>query len=181
MLRGSAGLQAVLGPLAGDPILAVLLAALLTWLSHSSVAMVLLIMSLTASGVVPLPLGLALVLGANIGGGLVPMAISLSDEAPVRRIPLGNLLFRAIGALAVLALIDQAMPYLARIEPGPARQIANFHTLFNLALAVVFLPLVGLMARLTEKLVPGRGAAGPGCRQAALSGIARRSTTRRWR
>ena len=160
VLRGSAGLQAVLGPLAGDPILAVLLAALLTWLSHSSVAMVLLIMSLTASGVVPLPLGLALVLGANIGGGLVPMAISLSDEAPVRRIPLGNLLFRAIGALAVLAVIDQAMPYLARIEPGPARQIANFHTLFNLALAVVFLPLVGPMARLTEKLVPAAGPQG---------------------
>ena len=154
VLRESAGLQAVLAPLADDPILAVLLAALLTWLAHSSVAMVLLIMSLTATGVVPLPLGLALVLGANVGSGLVPMAISLSDEAPVRRIPLGNLLFRALGALAAVALIDLAMPHLARLEADPARQIANFHTLFNLALAVVFLPCVGLMARLTEKLVP---------------------------
>ncbi len=160
VLRGSAGLQAVLAPLAGDPILAVLLAALLTWLSHSSVAMVLLIMSLTVNGVVPLPLGLALVLGANIGSGLVPMAISLSDEAPARRIPLGNLLFRAIGALAMLALIDTAMPYLARLEASPARQIANFHTLFNVALALVFLPFVGPMARLTEKLVPTPGPQG---------------------
>ena len=157
VLRESAGLQAVLAPLADDPILAVLLAAVLTWLAHSSVAMVLLIMSLTATGVVPLPLGLALVLGANIGSGLIPMAISLSDEPQVRRIPLGNLLFRAIGALAVLALIDLAMPYLARLEADPARQVANFHTLFNLSIAVVFLPLIGVMARLTEKLVPAAG------------------------
>ena len=160
VLRGSEGLQAVLAPLTGDPILAVLLAALLTWLAHSSVAMVLLIMSLTATGVVPLPLGLALVLGANIGSGLVPMVISLSDDPQVRRIPLGNLLFRAIGTLAVLALIDTALPYLARLEADPARQIANFHTLFNLALAVFFLPFVGLMARLTERLVPAPGPQG---------------------
>ena len=154
VLRESAGLQTVLAPLAGDPILAVLLAALLTWLAHSSVAMVLLIISLTATGVVPLPLGLALVLGANIGSGLIPMAIGLSDEPVARRIPLGNLLFRAAGALAVLALIGLVMPYLARIEADPARQIANFHTLFNLAVAIAFLPFVGPMARLTERLVP---------------------------
>ena len=189
-LRDSEGLQTVLMPLANDPILAVLLAALLTWLAHSSVAMVLLIVSLTAAGVVPLALGLAMVLGANIGSGLIPMAISLSDEPAARRIPLGNLLFRTAGALAALVLmmlalnrrlmpevagfmgggwqtglgrdvagltlglIGLVMPYLARIEADPARQIANFHTLFNLAVAFVFLPLIGPMARLTEKILP---------------------------
>ncbi len=154
VLRDSEGLQTVLAPLAGDPILAVLLAALLTWLAHSSVAMVLLIVSLTATGVVPLPLGLAMVLGANIGSGMIPMMISLSDEPAARRIPLGNLIFRVIGALVMLALIGVVMPYLAQFEADPARQIANFHTLFNLALAVVFLPFIGPMARLTEKMVP---------------------------
>jgi len=104
--------------------------------------------------VVPLPLGLAMVLGANIGSGMIPMMISLSDEPAARRIPLGNLLFRVIGALATLALIGVVMPYLAQFEADPARQIANFHTLFNLALAVVFLPFIGPMARLTEKMVP---------------------------
>ena len=153
-LRDSEGLQTVLMPLANDPILAVLLAALLTWLAHSSVAMVLLIVSLTAAGVVPLALGLAMVLGANIGSGLIPMAISLSDEPAARRIPLGNLLFRTAGALAALGLIGLVMPYLARIEADPARQIANFHTLFNLAVAFVFLPLIGPMARLTETILP---------------------------
>ena len=157
VLRDSEGLQTVLAPLAGDPILAVLLAALLTWLAHSSVAMVLLIVSLTATGVVPLPLGLAMVLGANIGSGMIPMMISLSDEPAARRIPLGNLLFRVIGALVMLASIGVVMPYLAQFEADPARQIANFHTLFNLALAVVFLPFIGPMARLTEKMVPTPG------------------------
>jgi len=85
---------------------------------------------------------------------VIPMMISLSDEPAARRIPLGNLLFRAVGALVTLALIGLVMPYLARIEADPARQIANFHTLFNLAVAFAFLPFVGPMARLTERMVP---------------------------
>ena len=153
-LRDSAALKVVLAPLAADPVLAVLLAALLTWLFHSSVAMVLLIMSLTLTGVLPLGLGFALVLGANVGSGLIPLALVFKSVPQARRIPLGNLLFRLLGALAVLPAIDFLMPLLAALDDDPARQIANFHTAFNLALAAVFLPLTGIMARLTERLCP---------------------------
>ena len=145
-LRGSDALESVLVPLASDPILAVLLAAILTWVAHSSVAVVLLIMSLAGTGVVPPALGLALVLGANIGSGIIPVMLTLSGGRANRRIPLGNLLFRVMGAIAVLPLVAWLAPLVAAVEADPARQIANFHTGFNLALAVVFLPLVGVMA-----------------------------------
>ena len=153
-LRDSAALRAVVVPLAADPILAVLLAALLTWLAHSSVAIVLLVMSFVAVGLVPLALGFALVLGANIGAGIVPLALTYSSGPAARRIPLGNLLFRLCAAGVALPLLGVLGPALALLEADPARQIANFHSLFNLALAAVFLPFTSLMARLTERLCP---------------------------
>ena len=153
-LRDSAALRAVVVPLAEDPILAVLLAALLTWLAHSSVAIVLLVMSFVAVGIVPLALGFALVLGANIGSGLIPLALTYSGGPAARRIPLGNLLFRICGAIVVLPLFALLTPLLGHLEADAGRQIANFHSLFNLALAAVFLPLTPLMARLVERLCP---------------------------
>ncbi|MDX1606045.1 MAG: Na/Pi cotransporter family protein [Candidatus Competibacterales bacterium] len=165
-LRDSTALRAVLDPLAADPLLALLLAALLTWLAHSSVAMVLLVMSLTSAGLIPLQLGLVLVLGANVGSGLIPLILTLNGERPSRRIPLGNLLFRFGGALAVLGLM-----ILYPLDPDilgtqASRQIANFHTLFNLALGLLCLPLTRPMARLVERLLPesppGAEDAGPG-------------------
>ena len=164
-LRESAALQSILQPLAADPILAVVLAAGLAWVAHSSVATVLLIMSLAMTGVLPLELAFALVLGANVGSGLIPFVLTLKSEPQARRIPLGNLLFRALGVAAVLPVIDVAAPYIAALGAEPARQIANFHTAFNLALAAVFLPLVGVMAGVTERLLPAREDAGAAARR----------------
>ncbi len=151
-LRDSAALRAIITPLAEDPILAVLLAALLTWLAHSAVAIVLLIMSFVAVGIVPVTLGFALVLGANIGSGITSMALTVSSSPAARRIPLGNLLFRFCGVIVALPLIGLLAPGLAVLEADAARQIANFHTLFNLALAAVFLPFTSVMARLMERI-----------------------------
>jgi phosphate:Na+ symporter len=159
-LRDSTTLQYVLRPLASDPILALLLAAVITWVAHSSVAIVLLIMSLTVVGVVPLTLGFALVLGANVGSGIIPLALSATGGAMARRIPLGNLAFRALGAIMMLPLIDLAAPYVAMLGSAPGRQIANFHTAFNLALVLVFLPLTTWAGALLVKFLPDTGGQG---------------------
>jgi phosphate:Na+ symporter len=153
-LRGSETLAAVVAPLTNEPLLAVLLAALLTWLAHSSVAMVLLFMSFTVAGVIPPLLGFALVLGANIGSGIVPVVLTASAAPLGRRIPLGNLLFRAVGALLVLPILSFLPPWIEALSSDPARQIANFHTAFNLALALVCLPLTGVVAALMARLLP---------------------------
>ncbi|MEX2200080.1 MAG: Na/Pi symporter, partial [Dongiaceae bacterium] len=112
-LRDSAAMQTVLTALGSEPVIALLVAALLTWLAHSSVAMVLFVMSLVASSVVPLELGFVLVLGANAGAGIVPLVLSLAEPPTARRIPLGNLLFRVVGALIALPFLAFAMPYIA--------------------------------------------------------------------
>ena len=126
----------------------------MTWLAHSSVAMVLLIMSLTSVGLVPILLGCVLVLGANVGSGLIPLILTLHEAPEARRIPSGNFLFRLLGALLALAVLSQAVSFSEFLDTPPARQIANFHTLFNGALALMFLPLTGITARLTGWILP---------------------------
>jgi phosphate:Na+ symporter len=159
-LRGSAVLGLVLSRLADDPILAVIVGAVLTWLFHSSVAMVLLVISLTSVAMIPPALGMALVLGANVGSGLIPIGLSLKGPAAAKRVLFGNFAFRLAGAVAALFLLSVFADRIAAIESDPARQIANFHTLFNLALALLFLPLVGAAARLLERLIPEAKAPG---------------------
>jgi phosphate:Na+ symporter len=72
-VESAPALRAVLGSLQDEPVLAILVAAALTWACHSSVAVVLLIGSLAASGVIALAGSLALVLGANLGSALPPL------------------------------------------------------------------------------------------------------------
>src|SRR5699024_7248038 len=108
----------------------------------------------TVSQIVPMNLGLVMVLGANVGSGAVAFVLSLSESRSARRIPLGNLLFRATGSLVLLPFIGLVLPSLPWLEAAPARQIAYFNTFFNLGLAAFGLPWVGLMGKLTEQLFP---------------------------
>jgi phosphate:Na+ symporter len=153
-LRTSALFTLLLEPLAREPLLAVLVAALLTWAAHSSVAVVLLIMSLATAGVLAVPLACALVLGANLGAAITPTAITWASPAAARRPPIGNLAIRAAGVLAMLPLLDLLIPYLAVLGTAPERLVANFHTFFNLAIAVLFLPFVGQLNALVARLLP---------------------------
>ncbi len=139
--------------LADDAILALVLGALLTWLAHSSVAVILLIMSLAGTGVLSVPLALAFVLGANVGSGLVPLGLALRSPAAAKRILFGNLAFRLIGAVLGLALLSHGPDLAPYLGAEAGRQIANAHTGFNLALAALFLPFVNGAARLLERLV----------------------------
>jgi phosphate:Na+ symporter len=153
-MRGSVLLAQVLAALGGEPLLAVLLAALLTWLAHSSLAIVLLIAALAATGVVALPLAFALVLGANLGGAFPALVATVGSKPEARRVPLGNLIFRAVGVLAAVWFIDLAAPYIAALQAEPTRQVVNFHTAFNLALAALFIFLTGPVARLCKRALP---------------------------
>jgi phosphate:Na+ symporter len=157
-LRDAQGLPPVLAGLAAAPPVAMLVAALLTWLAHSSLAVVLLLCSLAANHLLAPDLALALVLGANLGGSLVAVLMTAGAGNRARRVPCGNLLMRLLVAALLLPLLPAAAHWLALLEPDPSRQIIAAHLGFNLALAGAMLPVLGWVARGLERLLPDQAA-----------------------
>ncbi|MBP2291655.1 Na/Pi cotransporter family protein [Azospirillum rugosum] len=144
--------QAMLAALGGEPFFAMLVAAALTAAVHASLAVVLLTASLAGAHIVDPVLAAALVLGANLGGALPVVLETARENAAARRVQIGNLIVRTLGALAVLPFLGTAVTALEGMAPFTA--VVTMHVAFNVALVVVFLPLVGPLARLTERLIP---------------------------
>lgn len=155
-LRGSTAMTALLGGLAGEPIVAALVGALVTWLAHSTLAIVLLVSSLAAAQLMPPEVACALVAGANVGGAFAPLASQAAAPPAARRVPLGNLLMRAAVAVACIPFLGPLVGFVATLSPDAARLAINFHTAFNLAVAVVFIGAVPLVARLCARLLPDK-------------------------
>ena len=152
-LRNSVILQDVFASISSEPMIAILLAALLTWVSHSSLAIVLLVMSFAVGGVITINLAFLLVIGANLGGVIPPIVATLNEGDLARRVTFGNAGFKIVGAIVFVPFLGMMPDLLGRISEDPARLVANFHTLFNFALALVFVPLVPVAARVWEGII----------------------------
>ena len=149
--------QALLRSITDDPFLCILIAAALTWAAHSSVATVLLIMSLAYSNFVTPAAALALVLGANLGSAINPLVEGARRGDPASyRLPAGNLLNRLAGVVVVAPFLPPIADLLRSLQPDAARMTAEFHIAFNLALAIVFMPLLAPLAALLTRLIPAR-------------------------
>lgn len=146
----------LLGLMAGLPLLAIAMGVLAAWAMHSSVAVVLLVMSLVAGRVIPLEPALMLVVGANLGTALNPLLEATGDDPAARRVSLANLGNRFIGMVVAWALIGPILDGFAALNLTGTAAIAAFHLVFNLVLAILALPLLKPVGRLMERLVPDR-------------------------
>lgn len=155
-LKNSHELPLLLQPLNDEPALAILLAAMVTWMLHSSLAAIMVFAAFAGHGLISLNLSLHLVLGANLGGAVIPFFATLREGRKVRRATVGNLFMRGTVALLCLPFLPVIEELLKHFEPGAARQLIDFHTGFNLLLALLFLPLVTVLSRASEWLLPDR-------------------------
>ena len=147
--------RALLGAITNQPIACLVVVAALTWAVHSSVAVVLVVMSLGAAHLVPPTAVLAMVLGANVGSALNPLIeTSRPGNLASRRLPIGNLLTRIVGCALVLPFLHPIADTLQRYEPNPARLAADFHTAFNILLALVFIGPLDLVATQLTRWLP---------------------------
>ncbi len=153
-LKESETLPLILKPLSSDPFLAVIVGALLTWLFHSSLAIVLLMMSMAHTGVISIELAIIMVLGANIGNTIAPLMSALKDPPEAARIPCGNLIMRLIAVLVSLCFIGYLPEILKENKLTDARTVVNFHMAFNIALAIIFLPFLDIIAKLVTIAIP---------------------------
>ncbi|SFT84779.1 Na/Pi cotransporter family protein [Mesorhizobium sp. YR577] len=152
-LRNAELLPMISGYLAQDYLTAFLLGAVFTWLIHSSVAAVLMITALASQGLVSLEAGIPLILGANVGSGLIAFWLSRGMGPAARRLPLGNLIFRACGTVVALVAIQLFSLPVGWLGDNAGVALINLHVLFNACLGVFSLPLTGAMARLTTTLL----------------------------
>ena len=147
-------LRDVIHALSQEVVLAVLVAAILAWAAHSSVATVLFIVLLAGSGAVSGPGVLALILGANLGAAVSPVLEGGGSPA-ARRIPMGNLIVRGLGCVFLLPFLPWIAIYLGRALPGDVAALAvAFHIAFNTAIALVALPFTERLANLVRALIP---------------------------
>jgi phosphate:Na+ symporter len=154
LIEKSVVLKELLASIASDPLILVLLSAFFAWVAHSSVAAILLIMSLASAGVVGTPAALVMVLGANLGSALNPFLEAMGGDPAKIRVPMGNLATRVIGCAVALPLIDPIMAGMTLIDPNPARLAANFHTFFNVAVAAIFILPLPWIAKLLVRFFP---------------------------
>ena len=149
--------RALLASITNDPVLCIVIAGVLTWAAHSSVAVVLLVMSVAYSQFVTPEAALALVLGANFGSAINPLIeTGIRGDPASRRLPVGNLLNRLIGVLIALPLLPPIARELSAFQPDAAKRTAEFHLLFNVALAAIFIGLLDPIAALLVRVLPER-------------------------
>jgi phosphate:Na+ symporter len=147
-------IQSIAAYFRDDLVSAYALGAVLTWAMHSSLAAVLTFATFAASGLIAAPVAAALVIGANLGGAFIPFALLWSAERPARLIALGNLVARGSMTLVFLVILISGTVDLAWLGVGVAQQVVTLHILLNAALLVLALPLVGLIIRFANAVLP---------------------------
>ncbi|MDR2112950.1 MAG: Na/Pi cotransporter family protein [Candidatus Accumulibacter sp.] len=160
-LAASDLIRVLVSSLGDELFIAVLLFAIMTWLAHSSIAILLFWASLVQAGITAdSGLILAAVLGINLGNAAPPIVMTWNQAAAARRIVVGNGLFKLTGVFACfagLSLIER----LYDVLPGaPSFRVVLLHILFNCALIAVFTGLARPAARFLERLFaePARAA-----------------------
>jgi phosphate:Na+ symporter len=148
--------RAILAGITGEPVLNLLAGALFAWAAHSSVAAVVVVMSLSFSHFVTPAAALALVLGANLGSALNPVVQASGSNPASQRVPVGNLINRLVGCAVALPFLGPIADALAVVDPSPVRQVADFHTIFNLVMAALFILPLRSYARLLSFVFPER-------------------------
>ncbi|MFC6284622.1 MULTISPECIES: Na/Pi cotransporter family protein [Polaromonas] len=154
VLMQAPAVKALLASVGSDLLLEITLGAVLAVISYSSLAVVLLIATLAASGGVPLEVALGLVLGANLGSGLLAVLTTARSSIEARQVPLGTLAFKILGVMVAAPFLGWWLLNVRPLIGESASVVVIFHLMFNVMVGVAFIGLTNPVARWTQKLLP---------------------------
>lgn len=164
-LTESTAVRALLVALPNEVLLDILVGAALTVMSYSSLAIVLLTATLAASGLLPTTVALGLVLGANVGSGILGVIATSGAGPQVRRLPIGNLLFKFTGAMLAIPALPYVHVLLQQYVQTIDQQVVLFHLGFNIVLATLFIGITNWLGKRLDRWLPepteGSGTARP--------------------
>ena len=155
VLTQSEAVRALLAALiSSDLLLEITLGAMLALVSYSSLATVLLTATLVGSGGIPVAVGLGLVIGANLGSGLLAVLTTLRANVATRQVPIGNLMFKIAGVLLMVPLIGPWLRYVQPLIGNDISVVVLFHLAFNTVMGVVCIGLTQPVAKIVARLLP---------------------------
>ncbi|WP_039055772.1 Na/Pi cotransporter family protein [Enterobacter sp. Bisph1] len=147
------GVQVIFASLTGDIMLDALIGAVFAIISYSSLAAVLLTATLVTAGIISFPVALCLVIGANLGSGLLAMLNNSGANAAARRVALGSLLFKLVGSLIILPFVHLLAASLHKIPLPEAELIIYFHVFYNLIRCLAMVPFAEPMAKFCKRVI----------------------------
>ena len=150
----SPAIKALLLSLSSDVLLEITVGAVISVVAYSSLAIVLLTATLAASGALPLDVAMGLTLGANLGSGVLGVLAMAKSSVEVRQVPMGNLVFKAVGVLLVAPFVGVWLRYARPLLGDPATVVVLFHLTFNVLLALTFIGLTRIVAHQVQLWLP---------------------------
>ncbi|HWT20715.1 MAG TPA: Na/Pi cotransporter family protein [Variovorax sp.] len=153
-LFSAPAVRVLLASLNSDVLLEITIGAALAIVAYSSLAVVLLVAAMASSNVVPLDVALGLVLGANLGSGLLAVLTTAKSAVPVRQVTVGNLLFKALGVAILAPFVGLWLRHVQPHVPNATHGVVLFHLAFNVIISVGFIGLTQWVAALVTKLLP---------------------------
>ena len=154
VLTQAPAIKSLLATLSSDLLLEITVGAVLAVLSYSSLAIVLLTATLASTNVIPVDVALGLVLGANLGSGLLAVLTTLNASVETRQVPLGNLVFKVVGIAIAAPFVGLWLQHVRPVLGDVATIVVLFHLSFNLIVGVLFIGLTPLVARAVQHWLP---------------------------
>ncbi|MCD5992180.1 Na/Pi cotransporter family protein [Pseudomonas sp. CDFA 602] len=154
------GVKVLFASLTGDLLLDALVGAMFALISYSSLAAVLLTATLAGAEIIGLPVAIGLVIGANIGSGLLAFLSTSMQNVAGRQVALGSLLYKLLGLLLIIPVLDPLVTWIDTLGFRPQELVIGFHLIYNTTRCLIMLPTVGPMARLCAALLPQQNEAG---------------------
>ena len=150
------GVKVLFASLTGDILLDALVGALFAMVSYSSLAAVLLTATLAEAGVISLPVAIGLVIGANIGSGMLAFLSTNMQNTAGKQVALGSLLYKLFGLVLVIPVLGMLVRWMDSLNYDAQTMVIGFHVLYNTLRCVILLPTTQPMARLCAWLLPER-------------------------
>ncbi|MFC2152574.1 Na/Pi symporter [Bacteroidota bacterium] len=151
-----------------NPLLGILAGAIFTALIQSSAAFIGIMIIFATQGLLSLEASIPLLLGANIGTAITAILASIKTDREAKQVALVHTLIKVVGVLLFLFWIPQFAELIKIISPKSnlpvndfnalaetaPRQIANAHTIFNIAITCAILPFINIFANMVTKILP---------------------------
>ncbi len=153
-LFSSPAVRALLASLNSDVLLEITIGAVFAVVAYSSLAVVLLVAAMASSNVVPLDVALGLVLGANLGSGLLAVLTTAKSPIPVRQVTVGNLIFKIAGVAIAAPFVSIYLREARHFVSDATSLVVLYHLAFNIFVSLGFIGFTDMVARIVSRAMP---------------------------